>query len=143
MIRFSGSVAKDGKFWLAEIPALDVMTQGCTRKEAVSMVADAVEGYLDKGSKVDAFADRHGNLEVGSKDVRGLVALFLRRRRLASGLTLEEVARRLGVRSHNAYARYEQGRSVPTIEKLSQLLSAVDCDTGFVIGFSEMKSGDR
>ncbi len=29
-MRFSGKVYKDGKFWLAEIPILDVMTQGHT-----------------------------------------------------------------------------------------------------------------
>jgi transcriptional regulator with XRE-family HTH domain len=32
---------------------------------------------------------------------------------------------RLGVKSRNAYARYEQGVSVPTVEKLDELLRAV------------------
>ena len=32
-VRFSGSVQRDGKFWLIEIPILDVMTKGYTRKE--------------------------------------------------------------------------------------------------------------
>ncbi|MHB1847073.1 MAG: helix-turn-helix domain-containing protein, partial [Deltaproteobacteria bacterium] len=45
--------------------------------------------------------------------------------REAHGLSLAEVSRRLGQRSRNAYARYEQGLSVPTIDKLEKLLSAV------------------
>jgi len=38
---------------------------------------------------------------------------------------LAQVAERLGATSINAYARYEQGRSVPTIHKLSELFAAV------------------
>jgi len=44
-MRFSGKIYKDGKFWLAEIPILDLMTQGRTKKEAYEMVADMLE-YL-------------------------------------------------------------------------------------------------
>jgi transcriptional regulator with XRE-family HTH domain len=41
-----------------------------------------------------------------------------------------DVARRLKSRSPNAYARYEQGKSVPTVEKLNQLMKAIapECD---------------
>jgi hypothetical protein len=31
-MRFSGKIYKDEKFWLAEIPILDLMTQGRTKK---------------------------------------------------------------------------------------------------------------
>ena len=53
-----------------------------------------------------------------TEDVLGL--------REARHLTLMEVARRLHSKSPNAYARYEQGKSVPTVEKLNQLLKAID-----------------
>ncbi len=36
-MRFSGKIYKDGKFWLAEIPILDLMAQGHTKKEAYEM----------------------------------------------------------------------------------------------------------
>jgi hypothetical protein len=138
-MRFKGKVWKDGKFWLVEVPVLDVMTQGHTKQEALEMIADAIEGYVDqKGFKVDVFAGPRGYLEVGAEDVGRLVALFLKRRRQASGLTLAEAAKRLGVKSHNAYARYEQGRTAPTVEKLVQLLSVVDRDYDMVIGRSEV-----
>ena len=36
-MRFEGTVDKDGKLWLVEIPALDALTQGRTRQEALAM----------------------------------------------------------------------------------------------------------
>jgi len=47
-MRFSGKIYKDGRFWLAEIPILDVMTQGHTRKGALEMAADMVETMARK-----------------------------------------------------------------------------------------------
>ena len=49
-MRFSGKIFKDGKFWLVEIPILDLMTQGKTKKEALRAlkrrVSDAVYKQL-------------------------------------------------------------------------------------------------
>lgn len=56
--------------------------------------------------------------------IAALTALLLRCQRLRRGLTLAEATRRLGARSLNSYARYEQGRSVPSIERLNELLAA-------------------
>ncbi len=47
-MKFSGKIYKDGRFWLAEIPILDAMTQGHTRKEALEMAADMVETMANK-----------------------------------------------------------------------------------------------
>lgn len=57
--------------------------------------------------------------------LRVLTAFLLRRARQRAGLSLAQVAERLGATSINAYARYERGRSVPTIQKLSELFAAV------------------
>jgi len=46
-MRFSGKIYKDGKFWLAEILILDLMTQGSTKKEAYEMVADMLESLVN------------------------------------------------------------------------------------------------
>jgi transcriptional regulator with XRE-family HTH domain len=62
-----------------------------------------------------------------------MTALLLRRRREASGASLRDVAKRLGVSSRNAYARYERGDAVPTLEKLDALLKAASPDGDFVI----------
>ena len=61
-----------------------------------------------------------------------MVRLLLRRQREKSGLSLADVANRLGAKSRNAYARYERGTSVPTIEKLDELLQAVSPDQDIV-----------
>lgn len=136
-MRFAGRVWKSGALWLVEVPALDVMTQGRTRREALEMIADAIEGYVDKRDfRAEVRPSEGDAIEVGSRDVAALTALLLRRRRQASGLTLTEVAARLGARSHNAYARYEQGRSAPTVAKLAELLSVVDEGHDIIIGRS-------
>lgn len=125
-MRFEGRVWKDGRNWLAEVPMLDVMTQGGNRKEALAMIADAIESLVNKeGFKVGVYPTDGERIEVGSPDVVMLIALMLRRQREAHGLSLADVAERLGQSSRNAYARYEQGESVPTVDKLQELLAAV------------------
>ena len=140
-MRLQGKVYKDGKFWLAEIPMLDAMTQGYTKKEACVMVKDLIETLVNRPEfSVDVHPVKRGNsalnhcdIEVSSSDTRAMISLMLRRQREKSGLSLSEVAQRLGVQSRNAYARYEQGTSVPTLEKFDQLLKAVSPDSDFVM----------
>lgn len=136
-MRYAGRISRQGRLWAVEVPVLHVYTQGRTKKEAYEMVADAIEMLVDKdGFHVDVYPGDEGYLEVGSDDEACLVALLLRQQRLGSGLTLVEVARKLEARSHNAYARYEQGHCVPTIEKLTELLRALGND--FVLDMSSL-----
>jgi len=76
---------------------------------------------------------RRYEFEVSGNDIGALTALLLRRRREASGASLRDVAERLGATSRNAYARYERGDVVPTVEKLDALLKATSPDGDFVI----------
>ena len=85
------------------------------------------------GFKVNIYPGRREYFEVDSHDVSTLIAFLLRRQRIKRGLSLAEVTKRLGAKSLNTYARYEQGKSVPSIEKLSQLLTAVSPDKDFVL----------
>jgi transcriptional regulator with XRE-family HTH domain len=64
--------------------------------------------------------------------VKTLVALLLRRQREKRGISLAEAAKRLEQKSRNAYARYEQGQTVPTVEKLEKLLKAIAPDQELV-----------
>lgn len=133
-MRFAGRVFKVGKYWAIEVPILGVVTQGHTKKEAYEMIADAIESLVNKEEfKVEVFPQKGDYFEIGSSDLAALSAFLLRRQRMKRGLTLAEVAKRLGAKSHNTYARYEQGKSIPTIEKLSQLLSALSPDIDFVL----------
>ena len=125
-MRFSGKIYKDGKFWLAEIPILDLMTQGHTKKEAYEMVADMLISLVNKKDfKADVYIKSKNSFEVGSSEPRYMISLLLQRKRERSGLSLSQVAYRLGASSRNSYARYEQGKSIPTVERLNKLLKAV------------------
>jgi helix-turn-helix protein len=133
-MRFEGKLVRDGRFWLAEIPLLDAMTQGKTRVEALAMIADWLETMVNRpGFSADVYPRGKSEFEVSGNDVAALTALLLRRRREASGVSLREVADRLGATSRNAYARYERGEVVPTVEKLDALLKATSPDGDFVI----------
>ena len=140
-MRFAGRVFKVGKFWAVEVPILELVTQGRTKKEALEMIADAVESLVNKRDfKVDVFPGSADHFEIGSTDQATLTALLLRRARQSAGLSLAQVAERLGSPSLNAYARYEQGRSVPTVQKLSQLFAAVTSRHDFVLSTSQSRS---
>ena len=133
-MRFAGKLFKSGRYWAIEVPILSVVTQGHTKKEAFDMIADAIEILVNKPAfEVQVFPGKSGYFEVGASDEGALTAFLLRRERIKSGLTLAEVARRLGAKSLNTYARYEQGRSVPTVPKLSKLLSALASRKDFVL----------
>lgn len=125
-MRFAGRVFKAGRHWAVEVPILGVVTQGKSRRDAFAMIADAIQALANReGFRVEVFPGAGEYFEVGSRDVATLTALLLRRQRVRHGLTLAEAARKLGARSLNSYARYEQGRSVPSIARLNQLLAAV------------------
>ena len=133
-MRISGTVTKEGKYWLLELPLLDAMTQGTTRKNAYAMAADLVETLVDRSDfKATIHPGKHGEFELSCSDPGALLGLVLKRQREASGLSLAEVAKRLGVKSRNAYARYEQGRSVPTVDKLNELLRVGSDGRGLVL----------
>ena len=47
-----------------------------------------------------------------------------------------ELAKRLGAKSINAFARYEQGKARPTVAKLLELMAAIDPRLVPVLKFS-------
>ena len=133
-MRLAGQVIKAGKYWAIEVPILDIVTQGRSKKEAYEMIADSIESLANKkGFEIVVYPGKGSYFEIGSSDITSMIAFLLRRQRIKHGLTLIEVSKRLGAKSHNSYARYEQGRSVPTIDKFSLLLSALSDDNDFVI----------
>ena len=133
-MRFEGRLTRDGRFWLAEIPLLDAMTQGRTRAEALVMIGDWLETMVNrKGFTAHVFPTTKETFEISGSDAAAMTALLLKRRREASGSSLRDVAERLGGSSRNAYARYERGEAVPTVEKLDALLKATAPNGDFVI----------
>jgi hypothetical protein len=138
-MRFQGTLYKDGRHWLAEVSVFDAMTQGRTRADTLSMMADWFETLLGTAAgSVRAIAVTRTDFEIVADDTARMISLLLRRQRQRSGLSLAEAADRLGARSRNAYARYEQGRTVPTVEKLDELLKAVAPGRDLLIGQSKV-----
>ncbi len=124
-----GRIVRDGRWYLAEIPLLDAVTQARTRKAVLAMAADWVR-TLAPGDEVSVSARWIGGdrFVLNCEPAEAMIAMALRRRREAAGLSLAQVAERIGAKSRNAYARYEQGTALPTITKLAELFRAVDPD---------------
>jgi len=139
-MRFAGRVVKAGKWWAIEVPDLGAFSQGKSKKEAYAMIRDAIEVMIDKrGFSIEIHPGKGSYFEVGSTEDAALVAFFLKQQRGLSGKTLEQVVQNLGQTSVNAYARYEQGASVPTIDKLTDLLRALEPDSDFVLRKSALR----
>ena len=132
-MRFEGRVFKTGKWWAIEVAVLGVYTQARTKRGAYEAVKDAIEEMANMGLEIEVHPGKGEHFEVGSRDQGALIAFLLKRQRQMRGLSLADVSDRLGLKSRNAYARYEQGRAVPTVEKLTELLRAVNPEREFVL----------
>ena len=139
-MRFSGRLRREGSWWLVEVPLFEAATQGRTRHEALEMIEDWFVTMIDESEfSVVSHLRGEDGVEIGCSDLRPMISLLLRRQRQRSGLTLAEVAERVGVNSRNAYSRYERGDSVPTVEKLDLLLRAVAADRDLVVDQSDVR----
>lgn len=131
-MELEGKVWKSGKFWLVEVPALDVCTQGFTRKEALMMLGDAIKvligGYFpdEKDFKIIVHDYEKSRIGVTSSNTNLMLTLSLRRQRALSKSTVREVSKRLGSKSPNAYAQYERGKMRISLDKYERLLQAVN-----------------
>ena len=141
---FTGQLWKDGKNWVISLPSFEVVTQGKSKKDALHMIADAIECHVEKsGFKVKATlleesADRPTgrNIEaftISSNNESELISLFLRRQRHLNHLTVRQVAKRLGYASASAYAQYKSGKHVPGLEKISKFISAMNPRAKFAL----------
>lgn len=137
-MRFQGELRKEGRYWLVGVPVFDALTQGRTRREALEMITDWFSTMVDKPKfAVRVHVTSPSTFEIAADDARPMISLLLRRQRQKSGLSLAQVAERLSAKSRNAYARYEQGTAVPTVEKLDALLRAIAPDRDLVLRQSD------
>ncbi|MDZ4661084.1 MAG: helix-turn-helix domain-containing protein [Pseudomonadota bacterium] len=129
------------KIWAIEIPAIGIFTQGKSKKDAYLMAKDAIETVVDeKGFAVVIEPLGDLSFSVSANEQRLLIGLLLRRQRAISGLTLMEVAKRLHSKSPNAYGRYEQGKVLPSLDKLAELLRAIDEDLDPILKIKDLAS---
>jgi len=127
-IKFEGGLLKKGRFWAVCVPALDIYTQGKSVKDALVMIKDAVKLLVDrKGFFVNVHLLPNNRFVLRAKkpdDDKYMIALMLKNQRAKYGLSLQEVADRLGV-SKNAYAQYEQARAIPSLAKVEEFIHAM------------------
>ena len=115
------------KLWGVDIPEIGIFTQGRTKKDACEMAKEAIELVVDiEGFKVTIEPGKNNIFFVVPNNTGPILAMILRQKRIDNGLSIREVAGRLGQSSPNSYGRYETGKSIPTIEKFDELLAAID-----------------
>jgi predicted RNase H-like HicB family nuclease len=50
-MKFKGRVFQDKDFWLAEVPALNITSQGKSYQEALEMIKDTIESIINISKK--------------------------------------------------------------------------------------------
>lgn len=125
-MRIQGNIYKDGKFYLVEIPALNCITQGKTKDDALDMAADWIENFASN-MEFDAHwvSKRDGSFAIETDDSAALLSLMVARQRTKQGLSLRDMAKQLGVSSRNSVAAYERGKVEPTFKKVQDILSVL------------------
>lgn len=133
-MELEGKMWKSKQFWLVEIPALDAMTQGRTKKEAFEMAKDLIKEMLinyfpdeiDDRFEINVIEYKRELIGITTNNNRLVLALSLRRQREKSGSTVREVTKRLGSKSPNAYAQYEKGKTRISLDQYERLLNAAN-----------------
>lgn len=134
-----GHIEKRGRWWVAECEAIGGFTQGQTRVEAITNLAEVVELRVSKPGftvKISDFRNLGRNrisVLLDSSEPAWLVAAVLKYQRARHHLTLADVAKLLGAASRNAYASYEHGARAPTLDKLRELLGVVAPEMTLII----------
>lgn len=129
LMKIEGKLEKKAgeKLWGVDIPEIGIFTQGRTKKEAYNMAKEAIELVVNlEGFKVTIEPVQNNKFFIIPNNIGPILAMILRQKRVDNGLSIREVADRLGQSSPNSYGRYENGKSVPTIEKFDELLAAID-----------------
>jgi transcriptional regulator with XRE-family HTH domain len=127
--------APEAPEWAVEVDAIDSVTEGYTRQDAMDMLVDLIEGLIELELKRPGVKVRVTHLDDDGPDSFRVIieadepallgALVLRHQRQAHGLTVKQVAERLGAAHHNAYTSYELGQREPSIGKFAEMLAAI------------------
>lgn len=133
-MELEGKIWKEGKWWVVEVPCLNVSTQGKTQKNAFSMIQDAVFELIKSYFKEELWKEfrisihdyRKGNFGLTSNDNKLLLSFLLIRQREESGLSIRDVAKRLSSKNPNSYAQYENGKMNLSIDQYEKLMHAIN-----------------
>ncbi|MBJ7450333.1 MAG: type II toxin-antitoxin system HicB family antitoxin [Parachlamydiales bacterium] len=139
-MELQGRVWKDGNVWLIEVPSINIVTQGRTKKNAFAMLQDAVKeiilSYFDLDLTIDKIVvtDRKlGCIGLKIDSLNILLSLLLIRQREISGVTIRSASKALGSNSPNQYAQYEKGRINISFEMYEKLLHAINPKSTYTV----------
>lgn len=125
-MKLLGNYYKDGNFWISEIPFISLMDQGKTKASSLKMIKSAIEELMKESKlKCEIVDIGSGRFVLSSKDVKLLTCFVLKRIREAQGLSMREVATKLGLKSHTEYARHESGLTAMTVETFNRYIEAL------------------
>jgi antitoxin HicB len=120
--------SEEDSVWYVEAPGFyeGIMTDGESLEEAKAMAADAITGLIE--SYIDRQIPFNVPATVEAPDIYAIepapsvsFALWLRAKRKASGMTLTDVADKLGVK-YQVYQRLEDpAKTNPTLKTLAKL----------------------
>lgn len=129
--------AKKGGMWAVGVPILGIFSQGRTKTEAFAMIEEAVQLAADIPVVVEPHGEHSFTVRPkNEKSIEEFVKFMFRQNR--GDLSVRAAATKLGSRSPNAYARYEQGDE-PGLLKLDDLFGVRDGEV--VLGFISTKKG--
>ncbi|MBI3925875.1 MAG: helix-turn-helix transcriptional regulator [Armatimonadetes bacterium] len=123
-MKFPVKIYKEGKWWMAEVPDIEAVTQGHTHKEARSMALDLLLIHLqERWHRQDIEPSPIADGEWIEVPLRTETALRIRRERKRAGLSIKEAAEKIGV-SHGTYARWEHSQAcnatLSTLERVAE-----------------------
>ncbi|MGK5089983.1 helix-turn-helix transcriptional regulator [Bdellovibrionota bacterium FG-2] len=144
-MRIEGHMWKDGKFWIVEIPALDLMTQGLSKTEAYRVAGTVVEDVVGKeGFKVTVGkagkTAGKDSFVLEANDSSEMISLMLRRQRVKKGISVREASALMGSSSPNAWGAYEQGKRLPTLDQLERMIQALNKRSQLVLRIDSEES---
>ena len=126
-MKIEGKIEKSGKWWAVEVPLLLIFTQGRTKKSALLMIKEAIEELIDvKGFEVSIDNVQADTFSVAANNTKWLMAFILKQQRSYHKKSIRQVAAKLGSDSPTAYSRYEQAKTRLSIDKFTQILSAIN-----------------
>ena len=119
-------------WWVAEVPFLEIATQGESRDDAVAMTIDAIQetvrAVFDKEISISVGCVQDNFFTLSFSDIPTLTSLALKNLRSSSGMTVRQLAGAVGTKGPNTVGQYERGIHEPSLTKLQKFLNAMGKD---------------
>lgn len=125
-------IIRDGKFRVIHFPSLEISTQALKDAEIATMAISLLNDTMDIDLGLSVVSQGPESIRLHATDTRGFLALVISCRRQALGMTQSQLAAKIGAKSATAVARYEQGKTSPSLEVLEKLLAAVGAEIDFL-----------